>query len=272
MKPGFLLTFEGSEGCGKSTQIALLKQRLVHIGCPVEVFREPGGTSVGEEIRHVLLNSTRAHALVPEAELLLFLASRAQIVREKVLPLLQKGTFVIMDRFMDSTFVYQGIARGLGLQVVMSLNGYAISPKAVPDRTILLDMPVDVARARILKTGRALDRIESQPIEFFEMVRQGYLDCAKASGERVRIISASPPEGHVHEDIWDLVKGPALRLLDLVSARQSYMVGLECAELTKVEEELDLEVAERGIDRECSANDLEQWKEKRLREMLGVID
>jgi dTMP kinase len=133
--PGFLLSFEGSEGCGKSTQIRLLRERLEQSGRRVEVLREPGGTEIGESIRHLLQHSKEGAAMTPEAELLLFAASRAQIVREKIRPLLEAGVFVILDRFLDSTSVYQGHARGLPLDAVNAINRFAIGgtlPQLIP--------------------------------------------------------------------------------------------------------------------------------------------
>ncbi len=201
MSAGFLLSFEGSEGCGKSTQIRLLRERLEKSGRRVEILREPGGTEVGESIRHLLQHAKEGHGMTPEAELLLFAASRAQIVREKIRPLLESGTFVILDRFLDSTTVYQGHARGLPLESVRAINAFAIGD-TLPQLTIVLDMDIHTAWQRIHATGRELDRMESQPLAFFEKVRQGYLQIAATEPERIQIIDASAsPEG-VHEAVW----------------------------------------------------------------------
>jgi len=204
MSAGFLLSFEGSEGCGKSTQIRLLRERLEKSGRRVEVLREPGGTEVGESIRHLLQHAKEGHGMTPEAELLLFAASRAQIVREKIRPLLEKGVVVILDRFFDSTTVYQGHARGLPLESVSAINAFAIGG-TLPQLTIVLDMDTHTAWQRIHATGRELDRMESQPREFFEKVRQGYLDIARAEPGRVTVIDAARSEQQVHDDIWNLV-------------------------------------------------------------------
>jgi len=198
---GFLLSFEGSEGCGKSTQIRLLKEQLESTGRKVEVLREPGGTEIGESIRHLLQHAKEGHSMTPEAELLLFAASRAQIVREKIRPLLESGTFVILDRFLDSTTVYQGIARGLPLESVRAINAFAIGG-TLPQLTLVLDMDSATARQRIHTAGRTLDRIESQPQSFFEKVRQGYLEVAAAEPERIRVIDASATPEAVHAQIW----------------------------------------------------------------------
>lgn len=202
--PGFLLSFEGSEGCGKSTQIRLLKERLENAGREVVVLREPGGTEIGESIRHLLQHAKEGHAMTSETELLLFAASRAQIVREKIRPLVESGVFVILDRFLDSTTVYQGHARGLPLDAVNAINRFAIGG-TLPQLTLLLDLDVQTAWKRIHATGRELDRMESQPPEFFEKVRQGYLSLAKAEPERFRVVAASKSPEAVHEHIRSLL-------------------------------------------------------------------
>ena len=204
MSAGFLLSFEGSEGCGKSTQIALLRARLEAAGRAVVVLREPGGTELGESIRHLLQHAKEGAAMTPETELLLFAASRAQLVREKIRPLLEAGTFVILDRFLDSTTVYQGIARGLPLESVRAINHFAIGG-TLPQLTLVLDMDSATARLRIHQTGRELDRIESLPQSFFEKVRHGYLEVAQAEPARVKIIDASATPEAVHESIWQII-------------------------------------------------------------------
>jgi len=202
--PGFLLSFEGSEGCGKSTQIHLLRERLVKSGRQVEVLREPGGTEIGESIRHLLQHAKEGHLMTPETELLLFASSRAQIVREKIRPLLESGVFVILDRFLDSTTVYQGIARGLPIESVRTINSFAIGG-TLPQLTLVLDMDTHTAWQRIHSTGRELDRMESQPPEFFEKVRQGYLQLAAAEPQRLQVIDASASPEAVHAAVWERV-------------------------------------------------------------------
>lgn len=204
MSSGFLLSFEGSEGCGKSTQIALLRTRLEASGRSVVVLREPGGTELGESIRHLLQHAKEGAAMMPETELLLFAASRAQLVREKIRPLLESGTFVILDRFLDSTTVYQGIARGLPLESVRAINHFAIGG-TLPDLTLVLDMDSATAWQRIHQSGRELDRMESQPQSFFEKVRQGYLEVAQAEPQRIQVIDAGASPEAVHEAVWERV-------------------------------------------------------------------
>lgn len=203
--PGFFLSFEGSEGCGKSTQIRLLQERLQQAGRRVHVMREPGSTDAGEAIRHLLQHAREGSALTPEAELLLFAASRAQLVRERIRPLLEAGDFVILDRFLDSTSVYQGMARGLPEAAVAAVNALAVGG-TLPRLTVLLDVDTDTAWARIHATGRALDRMESQPREFYEKVRQGYLRLARENPDRIAVVDASLPPETVHEAVVKLVQ------------------------------------------------------------------
>lgn len=202
---GFFLSFEGSEGCGKSTQIRLLHERLLQSGQTVHVMREPGSTAAGEAIRHLLQHASEGSSLTAEAELLLFAASRAQLVRERIRPLLSAGDFVILDRFLDSTSVYQGMARGLPEQAVAAVNALAVGG-TLPQLTVLLDLDTDTAWARIHATGRELDRMESQPRAFYEKVRQGYLRLAQENPDRIAIVDASRPPEVVHEEIVKLVQ------------------------------------------------------------------
>ena len=205
MTPGLLISFEGSEGCGKSTQILRLKARLEAAGRALEVRREPGGTEVGERIRDLLQHTKEAANMTPEAELLLFAASRAQLVREKIRPALNAGTVVILDRYLDSTTVYQGIARGLPMDSVRAINRFAVGD-VIPDLTVVLDMDASAAWERIHRTGRELDRMEQQPLEFFEKVRQGYLHLAAEQPQRIVVLDASQPPEVIEQQIWNLVE------------------------------------------------------------------
>ncbi|SKA89128.1 dTMP kinase [Prosthecobacter debontii] len=202
---GFFLSFEGSEGCGKSTQIRLLRERLERAGSQVEVLREPGGTAVGEEIRHLLQHAKAGEGMSSEAELLLFAASRAQIVREKIRPLLEAGAVVILDRFLDSTTVYQGMARGLPLESVRAINAFATGG-TLPHLTLVLDMDPALARQRIQASGRPLDRMESQPLAFFEKVRAGYLKLAAEDPQRILLVDAARSPEMIHEEVWTQVQ------------------------------------------------------------------
>jgi dTMP kinase len=202
---GLLISFEGSEGCGKSTQIGLLRQRLLDAGRQVRLLREPGGTVVGEKIRELLQHTKEAQNMVPEAELLLFAASRAQLVREVIKPALDAGEMVILDRFLDSTTVYQGIARGLPMEAVRAINRFAVAD-VIPHLTVVLDMDATTAWQRIRASGRELDRIESQPLEFFEKVRQGYLHLAVEQPNRMVVLNAADQPEVISEQIWKLVE------------------------------------------------------------------
>ena len=189
-RPGFFITFEGSEGCGKSTQISLLADKLRQSGQEPLLIREPGGTPAGESIRHLLQHAPEGENLVPEAELLLFAASRAQLVREKILPALEVGRVVISDRFFDSTTVYQGVARRIPSDDTASINAFAIGD-CLPDVTFVLDLDRETSLARMRAGKRELDRIERESEEFFADVRTGYLDLAKKNPTRIVLLDAT---------------------------------------------------------------------------------
>ncbi len=200
---GVFISFEGGEGCGKSTQVSRLAEWFKTRGHAAETLREPGGTPVGEHIRHLLQFTPEAHAIFPEAELLLFAASRAQLVRERIEPLLAAGTAVISDRFLDSTTVYQGAGRKLPPEAVEAINRFAVGATR-PDITFVLDLPVDVARARLLRRARPVgvaDRMESLPLDFYESVRRGYLQLAGREPDRFCTIDASSEPATVFEAI-----------------------------------------------------------------------
>ena len=168
-------------------------------------MREPGGSVVGEKIRDLLQHTKEASNMVPEAELLLFAASRAQLVREKIRPALERGADVILDRFLDSTTVYQGMARGLPMESVRAINRFAVGD-VLPQLTVLLDMDAKKAWERIHATGRELDRMESQPLEFFEKVRRGYLNLAVEQQPRIAVLDAAQTPDALEEQVWKLVE------------------------------------------------------------------
>ncbi len=202
-KKGTFITFEGGEGCGKSTHIDRLVAHLRQDGYQVLVAREPGGTNVGEQIRHILQYSKQSVAMVPEAELLLFCASRAQLVREVIEPALNDGQVVICDRFFDSTTVYQGVGRKIAPSAVAAINNFAVGTN-VPELTLVIDLDprIGLERAR----GRELfDRMENQSLEFYDRVRQGYLDLAKREAHRVKVIDGSRSLEAIEKQIWDFV-------------------------------------------------------------------
>ena len=208
MKRGRFITFEGMEGSGKSTQVALLASRLREAGRGVVLTREPGGTAAGEAIRKIVKGEGVEMAICPEAEMLLFAASRAQLVREVILPALKRGDVVVSDRFADSTTVYQGIARGLDPDDVAALNRLVMS-KAVPDVTILLDVNVDTGLGRVHKRSGphrgGCDRIERENAAFHRKVRNGYRRLATASGGRIKVVDGARSEESVARDVWEIV-------------------------------------------------------------------
>ena len=202
MARGIFISFEGSEGGGKSTQIALLESALQERGITVRRTREPGGTLLGERLRDLLQHTPELEDLCDEAELLLFGASRAQLVREVIRPALESGTWVIADRFLDSTTVYQGIGRGLGAESVNAVNAVAVGASR-PDVTFLLDLDAATGHARArAASGDRPDRIENQPPAFFERIRARYLDLAAANPDRIVLIDASRPVAAVADAIW----------------------------------------------------------------------
>lgn len=194
-----LITFEGIDFCGKSTQIELLKDYLAEINKKVKVLREPGGTDISEKIRSMLLDN-KFVSMTPEAELFLFSASRAQLVREKIRSYLDKGFYVVLDRFHDSSTAYQGYGRGISLELVMNVHKLAIGD-IIPNVTFFIDIPVGVANERKKKKLKGkLDRIELADIEFYNRVRNGYLEIAKTE-DRFKVIDGTQTIENIHNQI-----------------------------------------------------------------------
>jgi len=204
MPRGLFVTFEGSEGCGKSTQIERLRSRLEAQGQIVLLTREPGGTKLGESIRHLLKFAPEGEGMMPETELLLFAASRAQLVREVIEPALAEGTHVLADRFLDSTLVYQGVARGLNQEAVKQINDFAVG-SCMPDLTLVLDMDtqksLERARADTAKWAQP-DRMEGENLAFYERIRQGFLTLARIESGRMMVVDADKSLEDVEEEIW----------------------------------------------------------------------
>jgi dTMP kinase len=190
MKRGVFISFEGGEGCGKSTQAAAVIQALRAAAHKVLHVREPGGTVVGEAIRHLLQHTPEAENMTAHSELLLFAASRAQLVREKILPALDTGTHVVADRFLDSTTVYQGAGRKLDAKAVGFINRFAVGG-CMPDITFLLDVPVDIGLQRAMARHATPDRMEAEAVEFHESVRNGYLRLAESEPLRIVTLDAT---------------------------------------------------------------------------------
>jgi len=202
---GHFITFEGTEGGGKSTQLNLLAARLREQGRTVRTLREPGGTSIGEEIRHTVQHSAHNEAMTAEAELLLMNASRAQLVREVIRPALKAREIVLCDRFYDSTVAYQGYGRQLDLQLVRTVIDFAVGVTR-PDLTILLHVPIAVSESRRkARHSSGRDRMEELDRAFFERVEQGFQAIAAAEPKRVRVIDATAAVEGVQEQILKLV-------------------------------------------------------------------
>ena len=198
---GCFITFEGTEGCGKSTHIKKLARRLEAEGHTVRTLREPGGTESGESIRQLLKHGPEE--LTAEAELLLMNASRAQLVREVIRPAIAAGEIVLCDRFYDSTTVYQGTGRGLDAAQVQAVIDFAVGDTR-PDLTLLLQIPLKTSeerRARRLET----DRFEQADRTFFERIEAGYTALAAAEPDRIRVIEADQPLDTVAAAIWRIV-------------------------------------------------------------------
>lgn len=202
---GLFITFEGTEGGGKSTQIALLAERLRQLGHRARVLREPGGTPIGEEIRHLLKHHPANEVMMPEAELLLMNASRAQLVLEVIRPALTAGEIVLCDRFYDSTTAYQGYGRQLDLALVQAVIDFAVG-RTRPHLTFLLHVSVEVSearqRARQSANAGPRDRFEEADRAFFRRVEHGFEKIAAAEPERVMVVDATQSIEAVHDEIW----------------------------------------------------------------------
>jgi dTMP kinase len=195
------ITFEGSEGSGKSTQAERLSARLKRCGLPCILTREPGGTPIGETIRELLQFAPHNSTMTAEAELLLFEASRSQLVREVIKPALGRGMCVIADRFFDSTTVYQGAARKLDREIIERVNAFVVGD-CVPDLTFVLDVNAATAESRMQREARKADRMEQQPAEFYERVREGYRQLAKHEPKRIVMIDGSGDVDDIEGQIW----------------------------------------------------------------------
>jgi dTMP kinase len=201
---GRFITFEGLDGSGKTTQISMLAQALRNKGLQVTMLREPGGTSICEAIRQILLDVNNT-GMCDESELLLFEAARAQLTREIIIPALQAGTWVICDRYSDSSMAYQGYGRGLNLETVETLNHFAVNG-CRPDMTFLLDLPLDSAGRRV--SGRELkaDRLDLEGVLFRQRVHAGYLRIARESAGRIVVMEAGQPETELARMIYQKIE------------------------------------------------------------------
>ena len=200
MKKGLFITFEGADGSGKTTQLNKVKSFLEQNGYNTIVTREPGALKLGQKIRDILLHSEEK--VSDKCEMFLFLADRAQHVETLIKPSIEQGEIVLCDRYTDSTIAYQGYARGQDINLLNNLNNIAING-TVPDLTILFDVSTEIAQERI---GNEKDRMEAAGIDFFNRVRNGYLEIAKQEPDRVKIINASDTIDNIHKKVVELVE------------------------------------------------------------------
>ena len=201
---GQFITFEGTEGVGKSTQLANAASTLENLGVDVLVTREPGGTPMAEHIREMLL-ATRDEVVHETTELLLMFAARAQHLHTRILPALDAGQWVLCDRFTDATFAYQGGGRGVSPERIALLENL-VQGNVRPDHVILFDAPVETGMARARRRGE-LDRFEQEDLEFFQRIRNTYLDRANEAPDRYHIINAARPLNQVSEEVVQLLTG-----------------------------------------------------------------
>ena len=193
---GLLITFEGIDGSGKSTQLQMLQDRLRSIGYKVVTTREPGGTRLGERVREILLHED--HPISEWAEFFLYAASRAQLARQVIQPALNSGAIVLCDRYIDSSMAYQGYGLGMPLDALRRVNAWA-TEDVKPDLTLLLDLQPELALQR--RSSIQQDRIEQRKLDFHRRVRDGYLELARMDQERVKVIRADQPVEAVAQEI-----------------------------------------------------------------------
>lgn len=200
MNKGLFITFEGADGCGKTTQLKLLKTYLENNGYDVVVTREPGGKGLGEKFREILLNYDGV--VSDRCETFLFLADRAQNIDTIVKPSVASGKIVLCDRHIDSSVAYQGYGRGLDIQQIKELNTLATGGN-LPDLTLIFDIDIETSMQRV---GNEKDRMESSGMEFFNRVRNGYLELAKQEPERIKVVEAKGSIDEIHAKVLDIFK------------------------------------------------------------------
>jgi len=206
MIKGKFYTFEGIDGCGKSTQLVRVAERLRANGVSCIVTREPGGAPISEKIRELLMApipSDKAQMCV-ETELLLYLAARAQHVNEIIIPAINRGEIVLCDRFEQATFAYQGGGRGLDIEKIRSINEFATNG-LMPDMTFIIDIPVEISQERLNKIGKGKDRMESAGVDFFERVRKAYIDAATADPYGIKLLDGTMSMDELTEEIFGVI-------------------------------------------------------------------
>ena len=203
MKKGLFITFEGIDGCGKSTQLARIASRLKGEGISCLVTREPGGTPISEKIREILISSQYSE-MCSETELLLYLASRAQHVRQSIVPALGRADVVLCDRFQEATIAYQGYGRGLELEFLRRVNHFATGGIA-PECTFIFDISVELSRERLSHIGKGQDRLESGGADFFTRIREGYKAAASGDPGRILLLDGSRPVEELTEAVYQKI-------------------------------------------------------------------
>lgn len=203
MNRGLFFTFEGIDGCGKSTQLKQIAKRMSEMFLPVVVSREPGGTEISEKIRDILI-SPQNREMVNECELLLYLAARAQHVKEKIIPELEKGHIVLCDRFQEATFAYQGFGRNIPMDFLKKVNSFATGGLN-PDCTFIFDINFEVSAARMLKMNKVKDRLEQNDRDFYERISNGYRLLAKAEPDRIILLDGNRPIEEISETVYNRI-------------------------------------------------------------------
>jgi len=204
MNRGLFITFEGIDGCGKSTQLSIAAERLRGEGFPILVTREPGGTPIAEKIREILISPENSE-MVNECELLLYLAARAQHVREKIIPALNEGKIVLCDRFQEATFAYQGFGRNFPLEYLKGLNNFATG-SLFPDCTFIFDISESVSRNRLEAMNKGKDRLEQNGLDFYRKIRNGYHQLASEEPKRIILLNGEKSVSEVSELVYSQIR------------------------------------------------------------------
>ena len=203
MRKGVFITFEGIDGCGKSTQLELAAKKLGEQSFPLLVTREPG-TAIAEKIREILISPQNSE-MVNECELLMYLAARAQHVREKIIPAIEQGFVVLCDRFQEATFAYQGFGRNIPLDFLEKINSFATGGLS-PDLTFVFDISVDLSNERMQKMNKAKDRLELNGRTFYQKIAEGYRFLAKKEPQRILLLDGSEPLERISEQVYCKIK------------------------------------------------------------------